>query len=412
MSKSKIVIARMAHADLNKGEEVLLASILQSLALIGDFDITVISDFPEKVRAIHKVRAVRAGLKNIIEVMMTIRQADFFIWGGGHMLQDQSSSLDVPFHLWRVFFAKMVGVPVILYAVGIGPLQTRIGRFFARIGLGITDLIIVRDENSKFVIEKLGVNNRRVHIAADPAFLVNPDDAIVDKIKQKYMIKNGKPLVAIAPRKAFYKVSGFLPATIRIKFNLMPHIFYRKYPAFKKQIAVLCDYLISKFGVQIILLPMDVASNPRDDLVCKEIFELMSHKDSALVLTDELSASETAGLIKKMDLVISQRLHALILSSSMNVPMLAIASTNKYDKCRKFMENINQNKRCIDAENVVDDARNDSIFKLIDNTWESRSQIQKELESEINLLKERASLSANLMDSFLSNRKREEILSK
>jgi polysaccharide pyruvyl transferase WcaK-like protein len=110
----------------------------------------------------------------------------------------------------------------------------------------------------------------------------------------------------------------------------------------KRKIALICDYLVNRFDAQILFLPMDVAENPRDDLTCRAIFDLMEKKQDAFLLEPGLNPSEVSGLIKAMDLVISQRLHALILSCSMNTPMIGIPSTGKHDKCTMFMKDIGQ----------------------------------------------------------------------
>jgi hypothetical protein len=42
-----------------------------------------------------------------LSTLGSIFKANVLIWGGGHMLQDESSSLDVPYHLINVFFAQV-----------------------------------------------------------------------------------------------------------------------------------------------------------------------------------------------------------------------------------------------------------------------------------------------------------------
>jgi polysaccharide pyruvyl transferase CsaB len=404
MKVKKIVIARMANADYNTGEDAILTSMIHTLSKSREYEITVLSDDPARIRNQYGIKAVESGMKNLLKVMLVIARSDFFIWAGGHMLQDQSSALDVPFHLLRVFWAKITGIPVILYAVGIGPLDTKIGRFFAKKCLNRVDLIITRDKKSKDIIDDIGVINSNVHVTADPAFLVSPTKNTFENIVHKYKIDDDKPKVFIAPRKAFYKVHGFLPATIRLKLNLMPKMFYKKYPVFKKRVAKICDYLISKYDAQIIIYPMDTASNPRDDIVCREIYNLIENNNSKFLIEENITAREVLEMLGRMDLVVSQRLHGLILSSIMNVPMFGISTTGQKDKCRSFMKQINQENFCVDADVIADYLNSSEVTGIIDDLWSKKKEIQEELRTNIQLLKEASLVNEQLIMKFINER--------
>ena len=71
------------------------------------------------------------------------------------MLQDQSSAMDIPYHLINVFFAQAMGIPVILYGVEIGPINTKVGRFFSNKALKKINLILVRNQRAEAVLKKL-----------------------------------------------------------------------------------------------------------------------------------------------------------------------------------------------------------------------------------------------------------------
>jgi polysaccharide pyruvyl transferase CsaB len=398
---TKIVIARMANADFNKGEEAILTSLLKSLSQMGDADITVLSHCPNRVTLVHNVRAVYTDLKNIFKIIRIISKSDLFIWGGGQMLQDHSSFLDVPYHLIRVFFAEMMGVPVTLYAVEIGPLDTKIGRFFARLALNKCDLIILRNKESKELLEKIGVLMPRIFVTADPSFLISPDESVFERIAMNYGIEDDRCIIGIAPRKVFYKVRGFLPATLRLKLNLMPSSFHLKYSKFKEKLAQIADYLIEKYNAKIIFIPMDVAKNPRDDLVCMEVVSLMKNKNNTIILKEELSPEEVAGIFKKMEFVIAQRLHALILATIVNVPVIGIAASQGHDKCRIYMNTIGQGSKCVDADEIIDDIKEEKVFRLIDDTWLRRKELKSELKPKLEELKKKSLSNAILVEELI-----------
>jgi len=151
---------------------------------------------------------------------------------------------------------------------------------------------------------------------------------------------------------------------------------------------------------------MDVAENPRDDLTCRGIKDMMLKKEDAFLLEPGLNPSEVSGLIEAMDLVISQRLHALILSCSMNTPMIGISSTGGQDKCKIFMEDIGQGNRCFDASSIIDENQKNTFFALLDETWKNRETIKKELRLKAHDLKERSSKNLEFLSSYLNNLKK------
>ena len=308
----KIIISRMKNADFNIGEQAVLSSLITDLSTLENTDIGVLENPAKSVQQQSQRNSSSFSLQNLIRNLRSISKANVLLWGGGNMLQDQSSSLDVPYNLINVFWAQILGIPVILYGVEIGPIDTRIGAFFSKKAVDKIDLILVRNYRSGKVLKRIGAKTSCVHITADPAFRVSPDPEILGKIEHKYGIRDDRPLIGIAPRKAFYKVSGLLPATLRLKLNLMPRGFFEKFLLFKQKMAQVCDYMVDKFNAQILFLPMDVARNPRDDIVCQELREMMVKKKDAYLLEPGLTPSEISGLIKAMDMIISQRLHALI----------------------------------------------------------------------------------------------------
>jgi len=346
-------------------------------------------------------------LSAILGHLRSISKADFLIWGGGNMLQDQSSALDVPYHLIDVFWARMLGIPVILFGVEIGPITTKLGSLFSMKGMKAVDLILIRNGRSERVLKKIGVRNPNIHVTADPAFLVAPDDRAFARVRDKYGIQDHRPIIGVAPRKAFYKTSGLVPATVRMKLKMMPHEFHSKFLSFKRRMAQICDHLANRFDAQILFMPMDVSGNARDDLVCKEIIDLMTRKEHAIFIEPGLTASEMTALIEHLDLVVSQRLHALILSCSMNTPMIGIASKGAEDKCRVFMQDIGQEDLCMDIESIIDESHADNLYRVIEGVWESRREIKQKLKPKADELRAKSMENVNLLNHYLRSRLKE-----
>src|SRR5579864_1697438 len=175
-SKLKTVIAGYYGAG-NAGDEAILAGMLGELRQqIPGLDPVVVSADPASTAAAYRVAAVSKIDKPAL--IAAVRDCDLILLGGGGLLQDYWR-MDIG-DLFRpdahaaysayAALAALFDKPLILYAVGVGPLRTDEGRRSARMICDEARLITVRDAESKTLLEELGVDGDRVHVTADPAF--------------------------------------------------------------------------------------------------------------------------------------------------------------------------------------------------------------------------------------------------
>ena len=141
---NKILVSRMKNADFNLGEQAVLWSILKDLSELNSSTVEVLENKTKSLNQECGRKASHSYLPFSLRTLRSIMKAEVLIWGGGHMLQDQSSAIDIPYHLINVFFAQAMGIPVILYGVEIGPINTKVGRFFSNRALKKINLILVR----------------------------------------------------------------------------------------------------------------------------------------------------------------------------------------------------------------------------------------------------------------------------
>lgn len=170
---SDVVVAGWTGST-NLGDELLHAGVRRLLARVGVDDPVVVSQDPEATVATFGGRAVgpRAGLA-------AIRDARLLVWGGGGIVQDETSSLNLPFHLARPAAAVSAGVPFVGLALGVGPLvgaaAARQVRLLRR-AVGIT----VRDPASAALLTDVGVTGAVV--ASDAALALPPVDVPVEDV--------------------------------------------------------------------------------------------------------------------------------------------------------------------------------------------------------------------------------------
>jgi polysaccharide pyruvyl transferase CsaB len=117
----------------------------------------------------------------LVTVARTIRDSDALVFGGGGLLQDQTSTFNLPYHLSRIVVGRAARTPFAAVGVGAGPLRTTAGRWQVRHALRGAVGIGVRDEESADLLRSLGVDG--VRLSADLALsLPSPGTAPADVI--------------------------------------------------------------------------------------------------------------------------------------------------------------------------------------------------------------------------------------
>ncbi|PJB77877.1 MAG: polysaccharide pyruvyl transferase CsaB, partial [Candidatus Aquicultor secundus] len=155
----------------NTGDEAILSAMITSLrSEIPNVDITVSSFHPHETEAGYGVKAIPRSIKDI---RRTLRKSDLFISGGGGLLQDVTSGRSLAYYCLLLILARVERVPVMIYGQGIGPIKRFFSKFLVKLAISGCNVIAVRDEGSKRVLEKIGVR-REIVVTADPALLLKP----------------------------------------------------------------------------------------------------------------------------------------------------------------------------------------------------------------------------------------------
>ncbi len=306
----KTVVISGYYGYENIGDEALLAAIIGALrAEIFDLHIIVLSATPKKTGTRYGVEGVNR--LSLFSVFSALKRADLLISGGGSLLQDVTGPLTIPYYLGIVALARMLGKPVMFYAQGIGPVNGVFGRALIRLVADGVDMITLRDRASIDLLREIGVHNPPVELTADPVFGMDVDRSA--NAREFWALpgtdRSGKPVMAIFVRE------------------------WRGLSGYKKAVAQLADYMYDK-GWEAAFVPMQY---PGDVAPAREIAGLMNH--NPIIIERGLSFTELTGLVSSTDLVIGMRLHALIIATICEIPMVGIS----YDpKVAEFLDSIDQ----------------------------------------------------------------------
>jgi len=147
----------------NAGDEALLAALLQMLP--AGISPIALSGNPAQTRDRFGIASYPG--RSAGSVLRALRSSDWFIWGGGSLMQDATSWRNPLYYGGLMALAQQQGLGTIAWAQGIGPLQQPLTRWVARRALAGCDAISVRDSASAQWLEQWGLP---VHLAPDPVW--------------------------------------------------------------------------------------------------------------------------------------------------------------------------------------------------------------------------------------------------
>jgi polysaccharide pyruvyl transferase CsaB len=329
----------------NTGDELILFSLLNSLRRVQpDLEITVLSANPAKTAGEYQVKAINRG--NILAFLKELKNTDLFISGGGGLLQDITSFSSSFYYLGLFFLAQFFGKKTFLYAQGIGPLKNRFLRFSTRFILNRVTGITLRDENSKFFLQSIGVSHPGIEVTADPVFALNLEKG--DSSEEKKELR-------------------------RIGFIL------RRLKPNEEKILVEVMYLIQdKLGVKIFLLSFQ----EKEDLpVCEKLAK------NRIELFRWENFNQLFDFFSTLDMVVSMRLHGLILGILQNKPVVGLSDDPKISALAEIFSFPVFSRDDLKNKNLVD-----SVIQI----WQEREKYCKIVVEKIPELRRKAEKTAEL----------------
>jgi N-acetylglucosaminyldiphosphoundecaprenol N-acetyl-beta-D-mannosaminyltransferase len=304
----------------NIGDEAILSAMIASLqAEIPKIQITVASNNPQQTKELYGVESVPRSLKSI---RMVLKSSDLFISGGGGLLQDTTSLKSLIYYCALLLIARKERVPVMVYAQGIGPLKRRTSRFLTKLSISGCNVISVRDERSKRLLEKIGVR-REISVTADPALLLKPS--------QLPMLKDlNKPVLGYA-------------------FRAWPGLDF-------EAVAKIVDEANRRFKGTTVLIPFH---HKTDVHVAEQIAARM--RTPAIVFSQTTLPSDILGVVGELDVLIGMRLHSIIFASTQKTPFIPVS----YDpKVGEFAKQVDV-KELLYIDNLKVDSVLDRIGKAL-----------------------------------------------
>jgi len=291
----------------NAGDEAILSCMLEHLrALRPGLDIRVASGNPEQTAARYGVRSL--PWNDTPAVRSAVEQCGLVLVGGGGLFHDywgvDPDAFLTDRHWGTVYFAgpallaMLYEKPLMLYAVGVGPLSSTHARSFTRAACEAANVVTVRDAGSRALLESIGVDGARIAVTADPALAFSQDGG------------------GVAPT---------APAPV-LGVSLRPWAI-GAFPEFwEREVAAALDAFVERHGGSILFLPFQTLAGDRENdiAVAERVRAAMRTANSARLLSDSSPQSLYAA-IGQCSAVLGMRLHSLIFAFLNRRPFVALS---------------------------------------------------------------------------------------
>lgn len=403
----RIVIEGGGDFSHNRGDEAYIASMISMFRdSFKNLEITKFAGYPEEIEQRYGIKAIYSGsnpvrrLKSFWPTLKAIVNADLYVWGGGHIILDSYGIHSIIYRFSRPCFAKLIGKPVIAYAIGAGPLDSRLARFIARICLNKFDVITVRDKFAEDLLRSIGVNKPPIHVTVDPAIVLIPatPERAIQILRDEGVPVSSTPLIAILPwGPSFREKRSIVPMIFRKKNENVLSERMAEYDNHLSVMASACDYMVKNFGAHLVVIPIDISKQGHggDSKVGKYIISKMKNKNNATLIEENYSPKEIKAVLGRMELAIGSRMHGLILASGEDVPLIGINFTQKI---RSFAEIIGQERYFVNVEDIT---TVDKLTSMIDSLCKNRAQIKEEIKMRVKELEQKAKLNVKLLAQLL-----------
>jgi len=346
----------------NTGSEARLLTIIEELKdiFIGNVQITVPTLNEKNLRRYLKEEA-NLHIEPVPPIFFgavrrLVKEHDLVLLVEGSCYMDTWTSALLWAFLYATRYAHNAGVPCIAYAVDSGKLSS-FNRYLVKKEASKTDLIITRTERAKEQLKSIGVT-APMEVTADCAFNFKPNKED-ENILNETWTESGEKLVGLA-------VVDFnlWPVVIRpwgkkeYEYR-WPYYFSRSKSRRKKSEELAkgwarqTDNIIEKHGYKVALICMEEV----DDPLARNILNKMKNAESAHIFSSsEYNASQMTHILRSLNLLVTSRYHAGVLSLEAAVPQIAVGHDTRL---KGFYQELG-----IDQEFLIDSCSAD-IWELI-----------------------------------------------
>lgn len=373
----KRIVISGYYGSKNFGDEAILERLTKVVRQHPDVEIVVFSNDPDETARRHGVSAV--SRKNWRERVRRLAEADLLVFGGGGLIKGNSPrGWSVGSALIDSLFARILGIPSLVFEVGVGPIQHARSWAHVRHILSHTQVILLRDSASKRQLLQHGVPSHLLHDGADVLFALNT------KFKRnKYDSSESRPTVLLnLVDSGLRRMALERPDKVRSFLETLVYSINDTFGPTRSRILLV--------GFQDLYYCQDL------NLLQKIGKELAPQCELKGINLSDKSLEYGLSIFRQSDFVVGMRFHSIVLALLSRVPFLAL---NLTEKVANLMHDLNAPELLYDLRTD----RPDALPERLTDIWLSRKTVVDKLEPELELLHERACKGERLLLDFLDD---------
>lgn len=303
------VVVCGAYGRHNAGDDAILEAILLELREIDpDMPVWVMTRRTRETAVRYRANTIYTF--SVLKFLRRMSKSRLYINGGGSLIQDITSRRSLWFYLFTIRGAKKRGSRVLMYGCGFGPVTREFNRKLSvKVINRYVDIITLREDNSMQEMTEMGICRPKIILSADPSLTLPA--AAPDRVDSA-LVRSGVPLDG-----------NYICFTLR------------KWQGFSqklKDFALAADYAYEKHGLTPLFLPIEPKA---DAAAARMVAEKMT---SPYYLLDEAeSSSVTIGILSRMKVSVSMRLHGLVFAASQGVPVIGVVYDHKVSAFLKYI---------------------------------------------------------------------------
>ncbi len=339
--KNDVVISGY-YGFKNNGDDTTLKAIITGLRKLSpNIRITVLSKNPQETKRIYGVDSINR--LNIPAIYKRMKKSTLLLSGGGSLIQDVTSGKSLSYYLFIIRLAQKVGIKTMLYGNGIGPvLNTDKYPILAKV-LSKVDVITLREPGSLKALEEIGVDTKNAHVTADSVFSLVDEESTTTALPDTIKYMSSGKYFCVSVRSWEYLAQDFTDTIARA-----------------------CGYIYEKYNIVPVFIPMQPS---RDTAICREIMGKIKIPSYLIDMNNPFD--QIIEIISGSEFVMGMRLHILIYSACVGVPVIGL----DYDpKVKNMMDYLGQ-RYLVPVENL----KYDDLISLCDEVITNRGEIVAEL---------------------------------
>lgn len=343
-------------------------------------------------RFFHEVFRVDINFLHSTKLLDAYYRSDIIIDLSGDTYGDNIPFKNFAKHSLDLIAAQLLRKPIVSLANSPGPFSGGIKKRIAKFVFNNVSLITTREPVSADLLRNLGIKTPIITTAC-PAFLLKPaPDSRAREIMQLEGIDNSsRPIIGItlAGYNLYSKQTWDVPQALGDLALYVPTV----------------RFLLEELAAQVVFVPHVYRTNPwtgqliqgPDYVILKTLSQMVcedSRTQKLRMVEGTYSPAEVKGLIGKLDLYVSGRLHAGVAALSQHVPTVLLSYGHKHTGFAKLLGQ----ERCVWQPSMGPDG----LLNIAKQVWEDRESIVAELHKRVPFVKELAELNVKILKDILN----------